>query len=102
MSTLDGPRSRFFHAELATYRSIFPRVEVFPVATAATDMSQNVILVGFKNGSEPEWTSGDRRIREYLSHRYTREILNDTPILTDDFAPVEVYLLRAYQVRMGW
>jgi spermidine synthase len=101
MSTLDGPRSRFFHAELATYRSVFPRVEVFPVATSAGDVPQNLILVGFKNSSEPRWTSNDARIREYLSHRYTREIVADTPILTDDFAPVEVYLLRAYQARMA-
>ena len=101
MSTLDGPRSRFFHAELATYRSVFSRVEVFPVATTEAGISQNLILVGFKNGSEPKWTSKDERIREYLSHRYTRNVPDDTPVLTDDYAPVEVYLLRAYQARMG-
>jgi spermidine synthase len=101
-STLQGPRSRFFHAELATYRSVFPRVEVFPVESTAADVSQNVILVGFKSSSEPRWTSDDARIREYLSHRYTQEVAYDTPILTDDFAPVEIYLLRAYQARMRW
>jgi spermidine synthase len=101
-ATLEGPRSRFFHAELATYRSVFPRVEVFPVATTeAADVSQNLILVGFKNSREPRWTNSDARIREYLSHRYMREITYDTPILTDDFAPVEIYLLRAYQGRIG-
>lgn len=96
LTTIDGPRSRFFHAELATYRSVFPRVEVFPTATQAGE-SPNLIVVGFKNRNEPIWTSSDARIREYLSHRYTRQITDDAPVLTDDFAPVEVYLMRAYR-----
>ena len=98
LSRIDGPRTRFFHAILATYRSVFPRVEVFPISTQP-DAALNLIVAGFKNGREPDWTSSDPRIREYLSHRYTRPIPQDAPVLTDDFAPVEIYLLRSYAAR---
>src|SRR5579864_1333474 len=93
MSAVYGPRGRFLRAELATYRSVFPRVEVFKLNDDPESIG-NVIIVAFKNPAEPRWTSDDPEITARLSRRWNRPIPSDVPILTDDFAPVEVYMMR--------
>jgi hypothetical protein len=95
LSPIEGPRARFLRAEAATYRSVFPRVELFQVYSRRTDALQNVILAAFKTAAEPEWTSQDPEIERYLAHRLTRPLETETTILTDDFAPVEMYLIGA-------
>lgn len=95
-SEIEGTRGRFLRAELATYRSIFPRVEMFNLG-ANPEALQNVMLVAFKDPAEPIWTSNDPDITAYLSHRWTEALENDAPVLTDDFAPVEVYRMEDYE-----
>ena len=93
MSAVYGPKGRFLRAELATYRSVFPRVEIFKLNDDPESLG-NVIMVAFKNPAEPQWTSDDPAIATRLSRRWTRPIPMDVPILTDDYAPVEVYMMR--------
>jgi spermidine synthase len=93
MSAVYGPRGRFLRAELATYRSVFPRVEIFKLSDDPEGVG-NVIMVAFKNPSEPRWTSDDPQTTARLSRRWTRPIQMDVPFLTDDYAPVEVYMMR--------
>ena len=93
LSAIDGERGQFFRAELATYRAVFPRVEVFKLNDSA-DIPGNVVLVAFKSAAEPRWSSGDPDMAARLSHRWTRPVALDKPVLTDDFAPVEVYMMR--------
>ncbi|HKW98665.1 MAG TPA: fused MFS/spermidine synthase [Bryobacteraceae bacterium] len=95
MSAVYGPRGRFLRAELATYRSVFPRVEIFKLNDDPEAVG-NVIIVAFKNASTPRWTSDDPAISTRLSHRWTRPIPMDLPVLTDDYAPVEVYMMRCF------
>jgi spermidine synthase len=95
LSPVEGPRARFLRAEVATYRTVFPRVELFQVFSRRTDQLQNVILAAFKTAAEPEWTSQDPEMQRYLAHRLTRPLETETTILTDDFAPVEMYLIGA-------
>ena len=93
MSAVYGPKGRFLRAELATYRSVFPRVEIFKLNDDPESVG-NVIIAAFKNLAEPQWTSDDPAIATHLSRRWTRPIPMDVPILTDDYAPVEVYMMR--------
>jgi len=93
ISAIDGPRGQFFRAELATYRAVFPRVETFKLNGSA-DVPGNVVLVAFKSPAEPKWTSDDPETTARLSHRWVRPVKLDEPVLTDDFAPVEIYLMR--------
>lgn len=93
MSAVYGPRGRFLRAELATYRSVFPRVEIFKLSDDPESLG-NVIMVAFKNPAEPRWTSDDPEIAARLARRWTRPIPTDVPVLTDDYAPVEVYMMK--------
>lgn len=96
LSAIRGVNGQFFRAELRTYRSVFPRVEVFNVL--GEEEFQNIMIVAFKNPAEPNWISSDPEIRSYLSHRSTGRIDDDMPVLTDDFAPVEIYMGHRFQV----
>jgi len=93
ISAIDGARGQFFRAELATYRAVFPRVEAFKLNDSA-DIPGNVVIVAFKSAAEPKWSSDDPDMLARLAHRWTRRVDVDKPVLTDDFAPVEVYLMR--------
>jgi spermidine synthase len=96
LSEIEGPYSQFFHAELGTYKSVFPRVEVLHAGEGAYDL-QSVLITAFKNPAEPDWSSNNPEIRSRLAHRWVQPVANDMPILTDDFAPVEIYVLRRFE-----
>jgi hypothetical protein len=38
--------------------------------------------------------NADPELSKFLTHLWTRKIVDDMPILTDDFAPVDNYLLK--------
>lgn len=95
ISAVKGTGSYFLRAEFSTYRSVFSRVEIFSLGNDP-EAVQNVILVAFKDSSEPSWSSNDPEISTYLAHRRTEAVENDIPILTDDFAPVEMYRMEGY------
>ena len=80
MSAVYGTKGRFLRAELATYRSVFPRVEIFKPNDDPESVG-NVIIAAFKNLAEPQWTSDDPAIATRLSRRWTRPIPMDVPIL---------------------
>ncbi len=88
---LGGPRSRFFRAELATYRDVFPEVLVFKVRPdREDDVVQNLIIVARTSASSIA-ESEDREIRRLLANRVAVDVEPGTSILTDDLAPVEYY-----------
>ncbi len=89
---VSGASSRFFRAELATYKQVFPRVCLFKVNPSYTDdQLQNLIIVAFKSKDSVELKSSDPQIAALLSNLYEKEITADLPILNDDLAPVEYY-----------
>lgn len=96
ISAAEGPKSRFYRALLATYRSVFPRVESFLVQEPENPASpQNIILAAFKSAAEPSLSSADPGYAALLATRYLppARLPGDPPVLTDDFAPVDHYLL---------
>ncbi len=93
ISAIDGDGGMFLRAEYATYRVIFPQAYLFPVRDAADgETVQNIVLIALKSTAKPALRSADPELDRYLKHLWTREIEQDMPILTDDFAPVDHYL----------
>lgn len=94
-SAIDGPLSGFLHAELVTYKSVFPFVFTFKVDPKNADEElQNVVVLACKTDCLKSLGSLDgetgRSIGALLERRYEPPIL-DKLVLTDDLAPVEYY-----------
>lgn len=93
ITSIEGPKGQFLRAEYATYKSVFPQVYVF--ATRYPDQPltvQNIILVALKNKTQPSFETKDETIKKLLENLHHNPISQDTPILTDDFAPVDQYI----------
>jgi hypothetical protein len=85
----------FLRAEYATYKSVFPQVWLFPVSNPDIGtMAQNIMLVALKSGKWPSFRDNDRELRGYLAHLWTGDVISDLPVLTDDLAPVDNYIIR--------
>lgn len=96
ISPAEGPKNGFYRALLATYRSVFPRVESFLVQNPDRPQElQNIVLAAFKNPAAPLLESADPELSMLLATRYEApgKTPGDPPVLTDDFAPVDHYLL---------
>lgn len=90
-SAIRGPASRFLQAEFRTYQSVFPHVYLFKVNSDYTDRQlQNLIIAACKSDCLAR-VPADAQIANLLSHRYTEPFPLETPLLTDDLAPVEYY-----------
>lgn len=96
ISAINGQKGRFLQAEYATYKSIFPHVEVFAVDNFKnpTDID-NVLLVAYKNEKTVDWSKVPEEFKKYTAKLWTGPIAS-MPILTDEFAPVESYLTGLY------
>lgn len=96
VSSFEGEGSKFIAAEYETYKSIFPQVYLFRVQEEENPHTrQNIILVALKSETKPSFTSQDEELNNYLSTLWEKPLM-DIPILTDDFAPVDQYLLSLY------
>lgn len=93
-ASLGGPGATFLQAEIATLQKVFPQVYVLPV-TSETDSSllQNIMLVALKTQAVPEWSAATGETREFLARRQPVVIPPGTVVLTDNYAPIEQYLL---------
>jgi len=97
ISAIDGEKGKFLRAEYATYKSLFPQVYLFPVTTQNNSkVVQNIILVALKSKIEQGFTNTNQELNDYLQHLWKKEIANDMPILTDDFAPVDYYISKLF------
>ncbi len=106
IGAVTGPQSRLFRAIYKTYRSVFPRVYVFPVGGGPSEFLQNIILVG---------TSGPQLSRSEILARAAQLVnegrvridgfvhdagdlyegpiqTGDVPLLTDDYAPTDALI----------
>jgi spermidine synthase len=93
ISGIRGDNGRFLRAEHETFRSVFPHVYLFQVDNRADATSfQNIMLVAVKGEKAPGLKNSDSELNEYLSHLWRQELPSDTPVLTDDYAPVEHYI----------
>lgn len=107
IGALDGPRSGFFRAVYKTLRQVFPAVYVFPVDWArygGEASLRNIIVVADQRpplSAQTVRAAAARarsaagvtlpRFEEAAGDLYTRPLrTDDVPVLTDDFAPVEL------------
>lgn len=96
ISSIEGEKGKFLRAEYATYKSIFPQVFLFPVQNENDgEVLQNNVLVALKSTEKAALKSDDVDFQKYLSHVWRREIKEDVPVLTDDYAPVGYYAFKA-------
>jgi len=103
ISSLEGPKSKFFQAEYKTIQEIFPQVYIFPTkfdnnTETKTDNPQNIILIASKNPSrltkqnlQEKATAKQKELLDYLLEKKI-DIDPKTKILTDNFAPVDYYI----------
>lgn len=100
ITALEGENSKFLRAELATYKTIFPHVYLFQVKNDFSyDKIQNVILVASKNQGRTELKSDDENFQRMLLDIYDKDIELDLPVLTDDYAPVDFYMMGIHNLK---
>jgi len=94
ISGIEGDSGKFLRAEIATYKTKFPQILVFPLKKEASPKeAQNILLVALKSDKPINLSSEDPEYSLFLNNLWTGEIKNDVPVLTDDFAPVDYYTL---------
>lgn len=95
ISSIEGEKGKFLRAEYATFKTVFPQVYLFPV-NEFNDGSkvQNIMLIALKSKQKPAFRNNDPELNKYLQHFWQTEIKEDIPILTDDYAPVDNYLMK--------
>jgi len=94
LSGMEGREGRFLRAEYATYRSVFKQVYLFPVTSTENGaLWQNVMLVAMKSDKEAGTPDADSPFHEFYTHLWKKPVAADVPILTDDFAPVDSYIV---------
>ncbi|RMF86722.1 MAG: hypothetical protein D6736_14440, partial [Nitrospinota bacterium] len=111
IGALQGPKSQLFRSLYKTLQHVFPQVYVFPVGTVSSlneESIRNIILIATQE--EKRWTKAEilqqaeqleRRgavqapVSFFASTYYTEKVLlNGVPLLTDDYAPVELFQIR--------
>jgi spermidine synthase len=97
ISALSGERGRLFHAMFATYARVFPRVLVFAVRNPQDGSSwQNIIIAAFASADEPLLADPDPDLAAMLSKRLDVPAGAGVAPLTDDYAPVDRYMMSAW------
>lgn len=95
ISAIDGEEGEFLRAEYETFREVFPQVFLFPVKDVNDGfVVQNIMLVALKTKQKPTFKSNDPELNDYLKHLWKREIKRDVPPLTDDYSPVDNYIVK--------
>lgn len=96
ISAIEGSQGKFFRAEYATFKKVFPQVFVFPVQYPNDGFRvQNILLVGVKSDATTRLEIDNPDWQQYLQGQWVKPVPLDLPILTDDFAPVDFYLADA-------
>jgi spermidine synthase len=99
ISALEGEKSQFLQAQYVTYKEVFPQVYVFKTSNnRQTTTLQNIMLVALKDSHLPSFASDNEPLSAYLQQLWKSDhLFFNLPILTDDFAPVEKYLDKAFR-----
>lgn len=101
ISAVNGEQGQVFRAIRASFARVFPQLHVFLVNRPHQgDAVQNIMLVALKK-SRSLPLAWDTDMRAMLDKEWTLPIADDTPPLTDDYAPVERYALAILRAR-GW
>jgi len=87
--SINGDSGKFFRAQYRTFKEVFPQVEVFLVQKLDPTVIQNIILVAHKSEQKIPQNSDNQMLKQI----WNEEIPLDMPILTDNFAPVDQYMM---------
>ncbi|PIR93199.1 spermidine synthase [Candidatus Falkowbacteria bacterium CG10_big_fil_rev_8_21_14_0_10_43_10] len=93
ISAIEGDKGKFLRAEYKTFKSVFPQVYLFYVQTGEALKSQNLMLAALKSEEKPQFANDDKQLNLFLHNLWTAEITDDLPILTDEYAPVDNYIM---------
>lgn len=94
ISTLKGSGSDLLYAEYNTYKEVFPQVYIIPVyGLISPESPQNVMVVALKSSTEPSWIDSDPEQQARLDKRLVEPFPALPPVLTDDFAPTDRYMM---------
>ncbi len=97
ISGIEGPNGQIVRALKATLLTAFADVELFPVRAAKEAQDpQNLILLARKTTQTLLPDSLPEDLQPLLARRWESAIAEDTNVLTDDFAPVERYMLPVF------
>jgi spermidine synthase len=96
LSAVEGDRARLFQAMYATYAAVFPRVAVFALEPNAPAEWQNVIIAAFASAEEPGAPQPTSEMATLLAHRIQPPDPTAIARLTDDYAPVDRYMLSVW------
>ena len=92
---LEWDKARFIEAQYNTYKAVFPEVFLLPVSDPYdTSLVQNIMLIALKNPLSLQTLDSEtvsQEHRDFLS-RKTFLPKNTTPLLSDNFAPVDYYI----------
>lgn len=99
INSLEGPKSKFLQAEFRTYKSVFPQVAIFPLESSAKNYGQevqNIMLLATSEKNSPlknAFSEQNPVLKKYLGSSWKSPIPGELPLLTDDYAPVDNYIL---------
>ena len=86
ISSLEGKDEDFIKYEYSTYKEVFEDVKLFKVRDLEKTESQNLILIGFKNGKN----INEEKYEQYknLLEMEIADFTSNRQIVTDHFAPI--------------
>ena len=86
ISSLEGKDEDFIKYEYSTYKEVFEDVKLFKVRDIEKTESQNLILIGFKNGKN----INEEKYEQYknLLEMEITDFTSNREIVTDHFAPI--------------
>ena len=86
ISSLEGEDEDFIKYEYSTYKEVFEDVKLFKVRDVEKTESQNLILIGFKNGKN----INEEKYEQYknLLEMEITDFTSNREIVTDHFAPI--------------
>lgn len=89
-----GKHSRYFQAQFQTFEQIFPQVFAFLVDDVdKPEINQNIIIAALKSDTPAVFTNQDLELHQMLQNLWTGNFQDELPVLTDNFAPVDRYLI---------
>lgn len=91
IGTMQGEKSRFIQSQYLTYQQFFPEVFLLPIDSSDPYNLQNIMLVAVKNPHTLSYESKNTELQNLLARKTYLELDENTPILTDDYAPVDYF-----------
>lgn len=99
ISSIEGVSGKTFRSIYRTLKESFTEVYVFPVSYQDNGYAvQNIVLIALKENNESLMSDLKYNYPEYSSHLWKKSVELDTPVNSDDFAPLEYYYYLMSQV----